>query len=139
MIANLKMLLKKLLLLIFPLVPFLSCYLEADKDKELFMQIYDDSIPTDIKSALYVVFFVRFTFERITAFPNVIPVTKFGDLGISEGVGYLLLIIYLQLVVIVVIFAYDLLITYIREQKKNGEIIKEKNGSIHLRLFMWAW
>lgn len=117
MITNLKMLVKKLLLLFFPLVPILSGCLKADKKKELFMQIYDDSISTNIKSALYVVFFVRFTFDRITAFPNVIPVTKFNDLEISEGVGYLLLIIYLQLVVILLIFSYDLLITYIREQK----------------------
>ena len=122
MIANLKMSVKKLLLLIFPLVPFLSCYREADKDEELFMQICDDSFPTCIKSSLYIVFFVRFTLERIAAFPNIIPVTKMGDREFSEGVGYLLLIIYLQLVVIVVIFAYDLLITYIREQKKMGKL-----------------
>lgn len=118
MIANLKMLVKNLLLLFFPLVPILSGCLKADKKKELFMQIYDDSISTNIKSALYVVFFVRFTFDRITVFPNVIPVTMFNDSEISEGVGYILLIIYLQLVVILLIFSYDVLITYIREQKK---------------------
>ena len=119
---NFMTLVNKLLQLFFPLVPFLSGYLKADKEEELFVQIYDYRISTDIKSALYVVFFVRFTIERITAFPNVIPVTRIGDLEISEGEGYLLLIIYLQLVVIVVIFAYDLLITYIREQKKMGKL-----------------
>lgn len=128
-----KYVVKFVLSLLFPLVPFLFLYFKSKNSEEFFEDVLNDSIPCVFKILAYTFLFLAFTVKLADILLTSILLNRpllvgnfWNNMDLRYEIDIILFVIYVQLLVIFSILVFDVfrnsIYPYLVELGKKGQL-----------------